>query len=325
MASGGHHGGGHHSGGHHGGGHHSSGHHGGGGHSYGGGHYHGGGSGGDFLIEVLIYVGIFVIFGIYQLFSYFASAFNVINVLMMIASVIMFIVGIVKRGHVGAIYDLKSTAYAGSCTFALYDKNYSRGGYGTRDGVSWYNSDSFCLIFDERNSRKENMRLAHEEIKKWPFILKLPDFIWFVSEIVWFILNFTFYELVIPFAENAIMSDEAFAFIDELVFYLPALMMLLSATAFMVIALVRIKYARKLCIHVVNTNIANKAINNVEEEIEVIIDNLWYHDICPNCGGEALSRDTRCRSCGSSLKINNPDSVDKLKRHQIQSVQTVKK
>lgn len=319
MSRGGHHGGSFHSGGHHGGGGGFS----GGGHysgrHYGGGGYSGGFNANRFLIDIIIIALALLYLGLYCLYMAFQSSFDAINVPIMILSIALFVVASFTKGKVSAVQDLKRSPTPHSCANAMYDKVYSRGGYGTKDGVSWYTNDKFCLIFDERYSRKENLRMAHEEIKKWPFILKINDVVWPICAVIWFIANLFFYEKVIPFAENAIMSDQAFAFIDDLVYYLPAIMMLLNAVAALVIGIVRLKFARKVCIYVVNTNISNQVIAETGEEIEVIIEQLWYHDTCPNCSGDALSHDTRCKNCGSSLKILNPASVPVDKRHQVQS------
>lgn len=322
MARGGHHGGGSHRGGHHGGGFHGGGHRSFSGrsrHTSSGGHYssgsYSGGDSDDGLFWVLMVrfgplAMFFILIGIAYL-----SCFNVLNVIIMIGSLILFIVASKKNGTTSSIETLKrSPSVVG---VGMYDDVFVRGDYGISDGVSWYTDAHFCLSYEERNSRQRNIELSHEEVKKWPFIYTIPNKVWVIGAVIWFIVNFFFYEVVIPYAERARMSDAAFAFIDELVFYLPSIMILLSATTYFVLGRVRLKMAKAVCIKVVDTNITDNHVKITQEEIDKLYELIWFYDICPNCGSEALGKDTRCKFCGTSLKVVDDKKIDKEKCHQV--------
>lgn len=307
MATGGHHGGGFHSGGHHGG---SSGGFGGGGGSFGGGS-HSVGSFNDRLVVNSIFLIVYVLIGINNRFH----CLNVLNTIMMFAGLGLFIWGTKTKGEVGAIHELKKnegSVYT-SAVYSNIDSVMRR----KTDNTSWYTDDGFCLIFGDRRYKESNLTTSTTEVCKWPFILKVRDFVWYLIALVSAVVNLFFYEAVIPFAENRVMSDEAFAFIDELVFYFPAIVVLVSAITFFVISKVRLRMFRNLCIMVVDNNLADMKIEETNKEIEEIEAGYWYKDECPNCGALAGSRATRCKSCGTSLRVINLTTLDKRKCHKV--------
>lgn len=326
MARGGHHGGSFHSGGHHGGGHHGGGF--GGGFGGGGRHHYGsyGGGGGDSetaLILDFIVPAIGIVLAIFYGLQTYFNCFDFIKVVMLVASAAMLFFAKKKSGNTAAITILRSSkqCYASG----IYNNYYLSGSQGKSDGVSWYTDKDFCLVLDNRDSRQANIDFVYEELKKWPFILKIDSIIWYISSVLLFILNIFFYQLVIPLAENSRMSDEAFAFVDDLIYYLPVILILLCAVACLVINIVRIKMARKMCIHLVDSNVAEKLIGDTEKEIELIYETFWYFNICPYCGLDPKPADERCRGCGSSLEVKDLKKTKEDQRHKIEKPKVVEK
>lgn len=322
MARGGYHGGGFHSGGHHGGG---GGFHGGGYHRSGRSHYHHSYGNSSSSSEEGIATGILIRMGCYTLlllilmirpFVENFSSYNVINSIMMIVAVGIFFYSFAKRGRVLGVRDaLNATEPLSFDSLCDTDDDVFYKSGEKSDGTSWYDDKHFKLHFIDKNFRISNAITAMEEIKKWPFIMKIPDFYWVIFSCVWFVVNFFFYEAVIPCAENSIMSDAAFHFVDELVFYFPAIMILLNSVALLVISKVRLRLLRKLCIKIVTNNIDSGKIENVSEEIIKEESDIWFHNECPNCAALARVDDTRCHSCGTSLRILIPDNVPSDRRH----------
>lgn len=308
MGRGGHHGGGHHSGGHHGGGF-----HGGGGHH--GGHYHGSGGhhGGVNLYYGyrLALIGILLIIALNRVFN----CFNVLNVLMMVAGFALFVFASKKKGVIDAIYEFKKSPNPDYVPEVIVTDIEAYNLHGTSDGKSWYDNEDFCIYYKDKVYEKNNRTITHEKLKKWPFILKIKDTFWYIFAVLWILVNFVFYELVIPVFENMNMSDEAFAFMDEFVFYFPAIMILLSGIIVLIVTFVRLKLFRRIAIEIVDTNIADTTISREETEIQEIASEIWYYNECPNCAAIGKYGASRCRNCGTSLKVEDITLVPKDKRH----------
>ncbi|MCQ2467995.1 MAG: hypothetical protein MJ166_10805 [Clostridia bacterium] len=328
MARGGHHGGSFHSGGHHGGGFRGGGSfHGGGGRSYhrsSGTHYHGSSSydddEDDDIVGRLLPLAFVCLIVIVRAFAFIGElgCFDIWNTIMIIAALIIFFVVAKSNGKYSAVNNLRYKELPTFCdTIYKHPNTFFNKINEVADGSSWYDDHYFHIEFYSRHFKEDNIKNVSAEIRKWPIVLKIKQSFWPIFAMIWFCVNFFFYEATIGTFEHRIMSDAAFNFIDNLLYYLPAIMILLSSIAMLVIQIIRGRLLRQICIKIVDENRTKKIVEDTNEEIYGIQKSTWYHNECPNCSALASEKDTRCHSCGTSLKILNYDQVSALNRHQV--------
>lgn len=241
--------------------------------------------------------------------------YNLGNIIITIAALLLFIFAELRKGVTYGLSKLRQSPAPSDYPDALYS-NAPKNTENVSDEQSWYNEKDFCLVYNDRRFKESNLKLSYEEIRKWPFFFFISDCVWYILAAVWFIVNFKFYEWIIPNIENsAAPNDASFAFVDRLVFYLPSLMILVNALIFLAISVARKKKLRSLCVKIVDTNLKNGKIESSPEGIST--ESLWYHNECPNCCAYASDTETRCKNCGTSLRVLNINENLKIKCHKI--------
>ena len=305
MAHGGHHGGGFHSGGHHSGG--FGGGFGGGGH-YSGGHSSGGGGGYIGLATRGIVLGIaLTIWFLSNVAQGTIPGMDLLNLGIFAVSIVIFIVALRQFPRTEQVHEIKGDPR---------NRNYGRIWKGPNqplssrsDKNSWYSTydNDFSIALYDKDFGEENIAMVYETVDRTPKIVWMNSFVWLAIGVVSFFSTFFFYELVIPYFENTYMSDEAFEFIDHLVFYLPSIITLLSAISCLVFVKIKDNLLYKCAQRIVNNNLATGKRSKTEEQINTVLGEKWYYNICPNCGSGPIMTLTTCTFCGSSLEVDSFD------------------
>ena len=175
------------------------------------------------------------------------------------------------------------------------------------DGTSWVANRRrhyYRIALYDKEFRKENAQKVYDTIKRTPFIIWTPTWVWILISIICFVGTFFFYEAVIPYFEKAIMSDEAFMFMDYLIFYLPAGLSVLSTIASVILHMFRDKVLYECANRVVIDNNAMMLRMKTEGFIMCKLSEKWYYNICPNCGADPADNLTTCDRCGTSLEAD---------------------
>ena len=317
MAVGSHHGGGSHSGSHH---------------SSGGGGFHSGGGGGGYhsssgsnhtynlslglrLATLPIYIGVIILRQI------IAGAVPGISLLTLVITVAAYFIFFFTLKHYDRFYALIKVRSGARHVYGQVWKG-NDPPQKTKNGNnrSWADKYGFYRIaFFDQDYGEQNAITVYEMMKRTPGIIWMNLYVWLIIAIVATASTFFFYESVIPIFENMTMTDEAFALIDEVVFYTPSGLTLLCALASLLVVNVRDSLLYKCAQGIVRDNVASDQRLKTEEEIEAVLNEKWYYNICPNCGAPASDALRSCTSCGSSLEVKDASGGYDSSMHRIPS------
>ena len=190
------------------------------------------------------------------------------------------------------------------------------------DNDTWAETDRrrYQISYADRDLGPENAEKTYEALRHTPGILWWNPIVWMSLYIVSVVIHFVLRMIVIPYLTVIDRSDVPFRTVDVLSFYLPSVLTLIFGLICILIPFFRDGVLHKVALTIASENtLAEEERERAREVSESMnsISEKWFYDICPYCGTEAISYNTACTKCGSSLEVKVGDSDDIRTYHRL--------